>query len=149
MTNLRRYRPIGGVTAAKLFPVSELDSVEDVAKGGGIEVELLDDGSCYEETISAEQGLVSVRHTLTLCAQVDKAGEWMDADFLQRCATEGVVACVGLASGEELRLGWSPKFGFEQALRLDKLNFHSGDEPNTPPSLRLTLWSQDIESAVV
>ena len=144
----KNYKPKGGVVAAELYPVAELHDVESLVRGAGIGVELVDDGSSYEELFAVKEGLVSVEHTLTLCAAHPQAGAWLDADFVQRCALEGVVARVDMATGEELLIGWSKRFGFEQALRLKQMHFSSGSEPNVEPCLKLQLWSHDVQSAL-
>ncbi len=144
----KSYKPVGGVVAAVLYPVSALDSIDDVATAAGIEVELLDDGSSYQEQFFSVQGLVGVQHTLTLCAERSKAQVWLDADFVQQCAIEGVVARVELASGEEVQVGWSEKFQFEQALRLTELVFKSGSSLDDTPCVVLTLESKDVVSAL-
>ena len=143
------YKPKGGVVAAELYPVAELHDVESLERGGGIGVEIVDDGSSYEELFVAKEGMVSVEHTLTLCASRPDAEAWLDADFVQRCAVEGVVARVEMATGEELLIGWSKRFGFEQALRLEQLHFSSGSEPNFAPRVCLKLGSHDVQSALV
>lgn len=142
------YKPKGGVVAAELYPAGELLSLEELTAGEGIGVELVDDSSKYEELFMAKEGLVSVEHTLTLCAARNKAAAWLDADFLQRCAAEGVAARVEIATGEVLWLGWSKKFGFEQALRLKQMQFLSGSELNFAPCVVLTLSSLDVKSAL-
>ena len=144
----KKYKPKGGVVAAELYPAGELHSLEGLTAGTGIGVELVDDGSKYEELFVAKEGLVSVEHTLTLCAARNKATEWLDADFLQRCAVEGVVARVEMATGEELWIGWSEKFGTEQALRLKQMQYMSGSEPNFAPCVILQLSSHDVQSAL-
>ena len=143
------YKPIGGVVAAELFPAGGLHSMQEAVAGEGVSVELVDDSSSYEELFSVKEGLVSVQHTLTLCAARNKAAVWLDADFMQRCAVEGVVARVEMATGEVLWIGWSKKFQFEQALRLKQLQFLSGKELNFPPRITLTLTSCDVQSAIV
>ena len=76
------------------------------------------------------------------------AQPWLDDDFVQRCAAEGVVARVELSSGEEVQVGWSPKFQFEQALRLAELRFESGQRLDQVPCVVLTLVSSDVCSAL-
>ena len=113
MTEIKRYKPVGGITSCELFTLQALVSAEDMVAGQGVMVSLSDDGSHYEERMSCEQGPVSVEHTLTLCSDRSEAVRWFDHDLLQRMAIEGVAALITLASGESLRLGWSPRFGFE------------------------------------
>ena len=142
----KRYKPVGGVAHAELFAVHGLRGVEEMVAGEGIEVSLMDDGSHYDEQT---QGLpVSVEHTLTLCSDRNLTAAWRNAEFLQRAAAEGVAARIRLSSGEELIVGWSPHFGFERALRLRSLTFHSGSRPQEQPKVVLTLASRDTSSAM-
>ena len=144
----KRFKPVGGVAHAELFAVHGLRGVEDMTPGEGVEVSLMDDGSHYDEHISSDHLPVSVQHTLTLCAPRSQASAWFDSAFLAHASAEGVVARIALSSGEEMMIGWSPKFGFEQALRLRSLQFHSGDRPQQTPTVELTLCSCDTLSAL-
>ena len=147
MTELKFYKPVGGILSAELFFASDLHSVDDMAKGQGVAVELCDDKSTYEEYFSAESGLVSVQHTLPLVADRAEAASWIDAEFLRHCAAEGVVARVHLATGERLTVGWSPRLGFEQALRLRSLKCATGLRPKHRPRVGLVLECRDLHSA--
>jgi hypothetical protein len=142
------YKPVGGILSAELFPTRELSSIEHAIAGRGIAVYLMDDGSLYEESFVEHDGLVSVEHTLTLCSDRHLSQAWFDEDFLQRAAVEGVAARILLATGEELTLGWSERFGFEQTLRLRSLSFDSGSQPNDSPRTVLTLVACDTHSAL-
>lgn len=144
----KSYKPVGGVVAAVLYPVGALGEIDLIAECEGVGVELLDDGSSYQEQFLSAQGLVSVQHTLTLCAERSKAQAWLDIDFVQRCAAEGVVALVELSSGEQVQVGWSDKFQFEQALRLAELRFKSGSSLDDIPYVELRLVSSDLNSAL-
>ncbi len=135
--------------AATLYPAGGALSFEELQAAQGIDVELVDDGSSYEELFSAEKGLVSVQHTLTLCAERSVAMPWLDAEFLTRCTVEGVVAHISEANGSELWVGWSEKFGFEQALRLERMTYLSGHTPHETPHIVLKLTSKDVKSAIV
>jgi hypothetical protein len=108
----------------------------------------MDDGSSYEELHSAEGLPVSVQHTLTLCSDRNQAREWFDEQWLARLASEGVAARVTLSTGEQIVLGYSKRFGFEQALRLQSLKFLSGKSPNDSPRVQLVLRSLDTQSAL-
>ena len=134
----KRYKPVGGVAHAELFAVHGLRGVEDMVAGEGVEVSLMDDGSHYDEQTQASGLPVSVEHTLTLCSDRNLTAAWRNAEFLQRAAAEG----------EELIVGWSPHFGFERALRLRSLTFHSGSRPQEQPKVVLTLASRDTSSAL-
>lgn len=144
----KRFKPVGGVAHAELFTVHGLRGVEDMTPGEGVEVSLMDDGSHYDEQTQASGLPVSVEHTLTLCSDRNLTAAWRNAEFLQRAAAEGVAARIRLSSGEELIVGWSPHFGFERALRLHSLSFHSGSRPQEQPKVVLTLSSRDTSSAL-
>ena len=148
MSEKLTYKPIGGVVAAELYLVRDLASAEDIIPGSGLAVALVDDGSHYDESFTAEQGAVSVNHSLTLCSDRNSASAWFDVELMQIASTEGVAALITLATGEQLRLGWSRKFGFEQALRFKSLEFHSGMRPGEEPRVSLTLCSRDTSSAI-
>ena len=148
MSEKLTYKPVGGVVAAELFLVRDLASAEDITPGEGLAVALVDDGSHYDESFTAQQGAVGVKHSLTLCSDRNLAAAWFDVEMMQIVATEGVAALVTLSTGEQLRLGWSKKFGFEQALRLESLEFGSGSEPNDSPRVTLKLHSCDTSSAI-
>ena len=144
----KRFKPVGGVAHAELFAVHGLRGVEDMTPGEGVEVSLMDDGSHYDEQTQASGLPVSVEHTLTLCSDRNLTAAWRNAEFLQRAAAEGVAARIRLSSGAELIVGWSPHFGFERALRLHSLSFHSGSRPQEQPKVVLTLSSRDTSSAL-
>lgn len=76
-----------------------------------------------------------------------RAEAWFDEAFVARCGDEGVAALVTLASGETLVAGWSPRFGFEQALRLRSLALRSGAEAVDEPHAELTLAATDTSRA--
>ena len=147
MTEKRSFKPVGGVAHAELFAVGGIDSAEDLVQGEGIAVELLDQGSHYDEEATADNLPVSVQHTLTLCAWPDKCSAWFNADFLARASADGVVARIELCTGESIVVGWSQRFGLEQPLRLRSLAFHSGSRPSDSPRVVLTLASFDTASA--
>ena len=147
MSENRVYKPLGGIVAAELFTLDVLRAEGSINAGSGISVELADYASHYEESLSSESGLVSVAHTLTLVAERQNAAPWMDAEFLRRCAAEGVVAKVWLASGEELTVGCCRRMGLEQALRLESLSCSSGVRPRQRPVAELVLRCRDVTSA--
>ena len=142
------YKPVGGILSAELFPTRELSSIEDAIAGRGIAVELMDDGSLYEESFVEHDGLVSVEHTLTLKASRDKAQEWFSVELMQILAVEGAVARIEIATGEVIIVGHCQRMSFEQAMRMESLKFSSGQKPNTQPSVSLTLRCRDLSSAI-
>ena len=71
----------------------------------------------------------------------------IDRRWLERCATDGVVAAIETAAGERLRIGRSDRFGCEQALRLERFTFASGAAPGDRPTATLVLASEDTDRA--
>lgn len=147
MSEGKNYKPAGGVAAAELFAVRGLASPAQMAAGGGTAVEIDDAGSSYTETFTVDEGRVTVEHVLVLRADLGRAAAWFDEEFLARCAAEGVAARVALASGGTLLAGWSPRFGFEQALRLRSLAVRSGERAADAPHAELTLACRDTSRA--
>lgn len=147
MSENKNFKAVGGVLAAELFTLDALRDAEQIIPGSGITVELADYASHYEESLSSCNGLVSVEHTLTLVADRQNASPWMEAEFLRRCAAEGVVAMVWLATGEVLTVGRCRRMGLEQALRLQKLTCPSGTRPRQRPRAELILRCCDVTSA--
>ena len=147
MTENKFYKPVGGLVRAELFHSSQLRSPGDALWGTGIEVGLVDDASSYVEQFSADNRQVSVLHTLTLCSERNLAKEWFDEEFLRRAAADGVVALVELSTGEQIKVGWCKRMGFEQALRVVGLEYDSGQGLNSSPRVKLTLRCRDVTSA--
>ena len=147
MSENKRFKPVGGIVAAELFPVASFASPQEMVEGAGVKVVLADYASHYEECFSSDNGLVSVEHTLTLVADRADASGWINAEFLRRCAAEGVAARVRLATGEVLFVGWCPRLEFEQALRLRSLKSLSGSRPKHRPRVELVLSCRDLCSS--
>ena len=147
MSENNAFKPVGGVVAAELFTLDKVTSAGEIIPGSGVAVELADYASHYEESLSAENGLVSVQHTLTLVADRQNAAPWMEAEFIRHCAQQGVVAMVWLATGEVLTVGRCERMGLEQALRLGSLTCSSGVRPRQRPRAELVLRCRDVSSA--
>lgn len=144
------YKPVGGVVGVRLYPANAVESAvfedgqcEVVFSEEGVEVELIDDASVYEERVENEQGVLLVEHRLTLVAERNRGQLWLSGVWQDRVATEGVVAVVELCDGRVLLVGYSPLFGAEQTLHLDSLLVSSGKRLLDTPSITLTLVSYD------
>ncbi len=135
-------KPVGGIRRVRLAQVRAGAPQPPFA-----EYELIDDRSSYTETLTADEGLLRVRHTLTLVFDKHQADGWFDRRWLERCATAGVAAAVETAAGERLRIGCSDRFGCEQALRLERFTFASGTAPGDRPTATLVLASDDTDRA--
>lgn len=146
------YKPVGGVESCTLYPADAVETVifssagcEVQLCGEGIEVQLLEDSSHYEEETKVESGVVKISHLLHLVADRGEAEAWLNNDTLERLAIEGAVATVGLEDGRRLLVGYSPHFGNEQPLRLEGLVSTSGRSLHDKPSVTLRLISHDTE----
>lgn len=146
------YKPIGGVESCSLYATDAVATTLFSGSGCSVKlsaepltVELLDDASLYEEEVSIDTGGRRVKHTLTLVADRTEAEAWLDEEFVERVASEGVVATVKLCDGRELLVGYSAHFAEEQPLRLASLNVTSGRKLLDTPQVVLTLVSHDTE----
>lgn len=150
------YKPVGGVESVALYPADAVTQalfsqegceVEFRADAEVVEVELIDDGSCFEEIVSSANGVVGVAHTLTLVARRCSAEEWLAPRFLERTAQDGVIAVVKLCDGRSLIVGYSQHFGDEQPLRLESVCVTSGKELLDTPIVTIRLVSHDAALA--
>ena len=146
------YKPVGGVESVALYPVDAVvaalfssDGCEVTLSATPIEVELVDDLSCYEELSKSKNGIAKITHSLTLVADRATASQWLDTEFLERCSAEGVVAVLSLCDGRRLLVGYSALFGNEQPLRLESLTSTSGSSLRDKPTVTLQLISHDTE----
>ena len=55
MAENNSFKAVGGILAAELFPVATLASVDDIIDGGGIEVELADYASHYDDSANSRR----------------------------------------------------------------------------------------------
>ena len=146
------YKPVGGVVSVLLYPSDSVGTALfskegcEVEFGGvAIEVELLDDSSYYEEKIENRCGALRVSHTLQLKANRLIAEQWLNNDFLEQAATDGLIADIGMNDGRHLLVGYSKNYGNEQPLRLEYLISSSGTSPSEQPTAILRLVSVDTE----
>ena len=146
------YKAVGGVERVALYPAEAVEEALFSSEGcevtlaaSPIEVELLDDGSHYEEEATNRDGATLVTHRLHLVADRSSAERWLEQDFLERAAVEGVVAVVTLCDGRTLLVGYSAHFGNEQPLLLDSLTSSSGEGAHDSPRVTLQLHSHDTE----
>ncbi|WP_417014290.1 hypothetical protein [Alistipes sp.] len=135
-------KPVGGIRRVRLAQAQTR-----AAQAPFAEYELVDDRSSYVETLTADEGLLRVRHTLTLVFDKHQADGWFDRRWLEHCATRGVIAAIETAAGQRLRIGRSERFGEEQALRLERFTYASGTEPGDRPTATLVLASDDTDRA--
>ena len=146
------YKAVGGVEHVALYPTDAVETALFSSEGcevtlaySPIEVLLVDDSSRYEEEATCREGVSLVTHRLHLVADRCSAEQWLDQEFLERAAEEGVVAVVKLCDGRTLLVGYSARFGNEQPLRLDSLISSSGEGVHDSPRVTLQLRSYDTE----
>ncbi|MBQ3026956.1 MAG: hypothetical protein IJD27_05455, partial [Alistipes sp.] len=72
-----------------------------------------------------------------------KGQRWLEEEFLERCAVEGVIAAIKLCDGRRLLAGYSATFASEQPLRLESATSTSGTSPHDIPTVTLRLVSHD------
>lgn len=147
-----KYKPVGGVERVILYPADAVRTVLFSSNGCEVElseplleVELLDDASHYKEKSECINGVVKIDHLLHIVADRKEAEKWLDSDFLEQVAIEGVVATVHLEDGRSLLVGYSSRFGNEQPLRLDSIVSSSGDKLHNRPTVALQLISHDTD----
>ena len=152
MENNSIYKPIGGIESCALYPADAVEMIlfssngcEVELSGTPLETPLLEDSSYYEEVLRLQQGVASVSHLLHLVANRNDANEWLDNDFLERAAFEGLVAIISLCDGRRLLAGYSMHLGDEQPLRLESITTSSGNSPRETPSATLRLVAYDAE----
>lgn len=144
------YKPVGGVERVTLYPANAVETAlfsnegcEISLVGTPIEVELIDDESHYEEELENKNGITRLSHRLCLTANRKCAEAWLDKEFLELAAIDGVVAVVTLNDGRTLIVGYSAHFEAEQPLRLHSLTSTSGSKLNDTPWVELQLRSYD------
>lgn len=150
-------KPVGGLSAVRLVPVRGVASVVlagtrctglELASGvRPLDCPLLDDGSSYTEESLGQQGLASVRHTLTLVLGRGEGRDLAGGELLAAWVREGVVALLTTADGERMLAGWSEHFGPEQPLRLVSQTSRTGTDPLDRPTAVWVFASEDTSPA--
>lgn len=148
-------KPVGGVRSCELFRPCHVAiarreegitiTLTDGATAAA--VPLMEDRSLYTEQLRQAHGLGSIVHELQLTAETADAAPWLGREFLTRAAAEGTVARVEMLSGEVVWVGVSRRFGTSQPLYLTGLEASSELSPRQRPTVRLTLRSEDCDSA--
>ncbi len=146
------YKPVGGVESCTLYPADSVvmaifsrEGCRIKLEGSPIEVPLLDDASCYDESTVSKQGATSVLHLLHLVANRGCAEEWLEESFLEQATFEGFVALITLNDGRRLLAGYSAHLEAEQPLRLEKITSTSGNALRETPSVTLELVAYDAD----
>ena len=110
---------------------------------------LIEDRSSLNEEISFKDGIVAVRHTLTLVADRNLAEAWLEPAFCSEAVLCGLCAVVTLNDGCTLLVGCSERFGTQQPLRPVSIVSSSGSRLADMPTLTLTLESYDTSAAAI
>ncbi len=139
------YGLVGGIANIVLHPATT--PLPELGGDEGMPVALYDRGSSYVEEQILESGLYRVRHTLSF---VTKHG---DSPFtnpqMLRALRDGVVADVTLASGAQIRVGWSERLGVHAPLRLQQVEFTSGERGTDYPLKKWVWVSEDTLSLII
>ena len=154
-----RLKPAGGVRSVILTPADNILNVSFDNTGSrwrycnmvdeqqAMECTLVEDRSSFEEKLTDDEGLLSVRHTLRLVSDRNFAEMWIEKDFAEECRRSGLVAIAMLGDGRNVVVGYSRKFYDEQPLRLKSLSVHSGSKPSDVPTVEMVLESVDTSFA--
>lgn len=155
-----RLKPAGGVRSVILTPAVNVRNVlfhmagnkwlrcNMVDEEQAMNCTLVEDRSSFEEQLTDDEGLVSVRHRLRLVSDRNFAEHWLDEGFVEECRRDGVVAIATLGDGRMVLVGYSQKFCGEQPLRLKSLTVRSGSKPSDVPTVEMVLESVDTSFAV-
>ncbi|MEE1098418.1 MAG: hypothetical protein UHY58_00670 [Alistipes sp.] len=95
------------------------------------------------ESITFKDGPKLCSHTLDIAVTPEQIERLLTEEALRRISDEGCTAVVEFISGESILVGWSPKFGFEQPLRIEKIEIIRGSKRSDLPHIRVLLKSLD------
>ncbi len=150
-------RPRGGVTKVELIPASAATAAAGLATqneapkalaalAAGAPWAFREDRAHYSEesAIGAMQSSL-VRHKLEMDIPATATGRRLMGELAAVCLTEGVVAVVGMASGETVAVGWSTRFGALYPLRVAAVKTVSGRSPADFPTISVILESVDAD----
>lgn len=125
-------KPVGGITAVAIVP---LDGSPQPS------IPLIEERSSYTEEIVSDDGILRVHHMLTLVVPHEAAAAMLP--LAAGMTAGGVTALVATAAGEQLTVGWSERFGFEQPLRLRSFSLETGKRPADGNAATLRYESDD------
>lgn len=150
-------KPAGGVRAVRLHAAADIVRLDweggrcrgIVLRPGAeaLDLPLLECRSRYVEEAAAAEGPAAVHHTLTLVLSRWQGRGLFTSDFLQRTASDGVVALITAEDGEQMVAGWTERLTDEQPLRLQRLTFDTGCRPADAPAAELVLACDDTAPA--
>ncbi len=148
MKSTNNYTLAGGITAAVMRPPNSTlpDELLDLSDQC-FTMKLYHEGSSYVETRSCDEGIYTVRHTLTLVGYLGE--DLISSDYeLQSIMRDGVVADIALCSGAEIRIGWSKKYGTAAPLRLVSCEIISGEKRLDYP-MKKWVWESIDTSTLI
>ncbi len=138
MESNQSFELVGGIARLVLHPISTPLPEIGVVDESSIEVSLECGVASYVERQLLESRQYQVLHTLSF--QCEHGNSPFTDTQMQRCLIEGVVADVTLGTGATIRVGWSERFEFASPLRLQSVEFASGETKVDYP-LRSWVWS--------
>ncbi|MBQ2394443.1 MAG: hypothetical protein II307_01615 [Alistipes sp.] len=154
-------KPVGGVRSVSLCTsdniavaefvdnatvCNQLEFVDDKAV---MECMLLEDCSSFEEKFAFNDGVVAVRHTLTLIADRNLAEAWLEPEFRNDSIVKGLCAIITLNDGRKILVGYSERFGASQPLHISEIALSSGRKLSDAPKITMVLESFDTSAAAV
>ncbi len=138
MESKSNFELVGGITRAVVHlattPLPEIGSSD----GDGVEISLDLGGNYYTERVDLSEGVYRVVHTLCFSSLPSESP--FEATTMSQALAEGIVVDITFASGSTIRVGWSDRYGVEFPLRLESVEFSSGEEVTTYPLHKWT-WS--------
>ncbi len=148
MESTNNYTLVGGIATVVMRPPNSTlpDTLFDISDQC-LTMDLYHEGSSYVETRSCEEGIYTVRHTLTLVGYLGE--ELISNDYeLPSLLRDGVIADVAFTSGAEIRVGWSKKYGTAAPLRLLSCEVVSGEKRLDYPIKRWVWESLDTTTLI-
>ncbi|MFI3304889.1 MAG: hypothetical protein R3Y68_00065 [Rikenellaceae bacterium] len=138
MESNQSFELVGGITRVVLHLASTpLPDIGEVGESS-FEVTLEAGVASYVERQTLEATLYRVHHTLAF--QCEHADSPLDDEQMKLALRDGVVADVTLGTGATIRVGWSERFELAAPLRLQSVEFASGESRVDYP-LRSWVWS--------
>jgi len=145
---------IGGVAEVMITPISnvilsssDITNEEALFRDSSLieTIDILEDRSSYSEEEIVKDGISSVKHSLKIVLRREvglSLRSQLDTRYIN-----GVVAILTTHAKERLLVGFTPKFGEEQPLRVIGSGFETGLSPKDYPLFSVTLQCEDTSYA--
>lgn len=149
---MAKLKPVGGIESVVLYRAGEVAGVESTADGckivgvdGSSPIALTIMEQSAQAWTSVERVASTLRATHRLRVKIEEpfANELLTPQFLLEAAHLGFVAQITTLSGDEMVMGWSPRFGAASPLKLEELVVTSGEQRIQTPHSTFTLCSID------